>query len=128
MFRVLYPDTCTYWKEINIQDTTVRDLKYLIIYRRKKNTYGIPNTYRTVTIPVSTWQEYFSKPFVLKSYAALCTVNSTIQYSIPAFLSKTYRKKINIPKFLTERYRNTGLLPSLKKYWKVSTKIPTGEP
>jgi hypothetical protein len=30
-----------------IQDTTGRDLKYQIVYRSKKNTYGIPNTYRT---------------------------------------------------------------------------------
>jgi hypothetical protein len=83
-----YPPHLCDWKEINIQDTTGKDLKYQIINRSKKSSYGIPNTNRTVPIPVSTWREYFSNPFLLKSYAALCTVYSIIPYSIQAVLPK----------------------------------------
>ena len=71
-----------------MQDITSRDLKYQIIYQSKKNTYSMPNTYLTVPIPVSTGREYFSNPFVRKSYAALCTAYSSKQYSIPAVLLK----------------------------------------
>jgi hypothetical protein len=77
-------------------------LKYQIIYRSKKNTYGMPNTYLTVPIPVSTGREHFSNPFVRKSYATLCTAYSSKQYIIPAVLLK--------------------YLPEENKY----TEIPTG--
>ena len=49
----------------------------------------------------------------------------TVQYPGSQFYRKTYRKKMNIPKYLTEQNRNSGLLPSIEKYWKV-TKILTG--
>jgi hypothetical protein len=91
-----------------MQDITGRDLKYQIIYWSKKNTYGMPNTYLTVPIPVSTGREYFSNPFVRKSYAALCTAYSSKQYSIPAVLLK----------YLPEENKYTEIPTGLKStYW-----------
>ena len=88
-----------------MQDITGRDLKYQIINRSKKNTYGMPNTYLTVPIPVSTGREYFSNPFVRKSYAALCTAYSSEQYSIPAVLLK----------YLPEENKYTEIVPTGRK-------------
>jgi hypothetical protein len=91
-----------------MHDITGSDLKYQIIYRSKKNTYGIPNTYLTVPIPVSTGLEYFSNPFVCKSYAALCTAYSSKQYSIPAVLLKNLleeNKYTEIPTGVKSTYR-----------------------
>jgi hypothetical protein len=91
-----------------MQDITSRDLKYQIIYRSKKNTYGMPNTYLMVPIPVSTGREYFSNPFVRKSYAALCTAYSSKQYSIPAVLLKYLpeeNKYTEIPTGVKSTYR-----------------------
>ena len=91
-----------------MQDITGRDSKYQIIYRSKKNTYGMPNTYLTVPIPVSTGREYFSNPFVRKSYAALCTAYSSKQYSIPAVLLKNLleeNKYTEIPTGVKSTYR-----------------------
>jgi hypothetical protein len=116
-----------------MQDITGSDLKYQIIYRSKKNTYGMPNTDLTVPIPVSTGREYFSKPFVRKSYAALCTVYNSKQYSIPAVVLKYLpeeNKYTEIPtgvkltyRFITEQreisesYQNTYRgTPSIPKY------------
>jgi hypothetical protein len=91
-----------------MQDISGRDLKYQIIYRSKKNSYGMPNTYLTVPIPVSTGREYFSNPFVRKSYAALCTAYSSKQYSIPAVLLKHLpeeNKYTEIPTGVKSTYR-----------------------
>jgi hypothetical protein len=69
----------------------------------------------------------FQSPFVLKSYAALCTVKSTLQYSIPAVLPKNLpdeNKYTEIPIGAKSKYR---FMTEHRKYWKV-TKIPTGEP
>jgi hypothetical protein len=100
-----------------MQDITGRDLKYQIIYRSKKNTYGMPNTYLTVPIPVSTGREYFSNPFVRKSYAALCTAYSSKQNSIPAVLLK----------YLPEENKHTEIPTGVKSTYRRVTKIPTGE-
>ena len=71
------------------------------------------------------WREYFLNPFVLKTYAALCTVNSTIQYSIPAVLPKNVPEEINYTKITNRaksKYRfitkHLEILESYQnKYW-----------
>ena len=68
----------------------------------------MPNTYLTVPIPVSTGREYFSNPFVRKSYAALCTAYSSKQHSIPAVLLKYLpeeNKYTEIPTGVKSTYR-----------------------
>ncbi len=100
-----------------------RDLKYQLIYRSKKNTYGIPNTYRCQYRFLHGRNTY---PILLYRSPSQHCVPSTVLYSAVTwqFHWNTYRTKINIPKYPTEQNQNTGLLPSIKKYWKV-TKIPT---
>jgi hypothetical protein len=106
-------------------------LKYQIFYRSKKNTCGISNTYRTVPIPVSTWQEYFSNPFVLKSFRSTVyrVQYYTVQYpssstEIPIgrpYGAKSKYRCITDHQEILESYQNTYGEPCYSY-----TKIPTG--
>jgi hypothetical protein len=70
--------------------------------------------------------------FVLTSYAALCTVYSTMQYSIPAVLPKylpVENKYTEIPnRAKSKKCRYICFLPSIKKYRKVLPKYLPGNP